>query len=127
MMGQFKMMGALAGLMKNQERLREMSEDLKKRLGELRVSAETGGGAVRATASGKLRIISIDIDPAMFQGLATGSDDDRVLAEDLMAGAVNAALEKAQEAAQQEIAEMMQTLGLPDLPEGLGGLLGGSQ
>jgi nucleoid-associated protein EbfC len=125
MMEQFKMMGALAGLMKNQERLREMSEELKQRLEQVRVSAETGGGAVRATASGKLRIVSIDIDPAMFQGLASsGSDEDRGLAEDLIAGAVNAALEKAQEAAQQEIAAMMGDLGLPNLPEGLGGLLG---
>ncbi|MFG0252209.1 MAG: YbaB/EbfC family nucleoid-associated protein [Phycisphaerales bacterium JB038] len=125
MMEQFKMMGALAGLMKNQERLREMSEELKQRLEQVRVTAETGGGAVRATASGKLRIISIEIDPAMFQGLASaGSDEDRGLAEDLIAGAVNAALEKAQEAAQQEIAAMMGDLGLPNLPEGLGGLLG---
>jgi hypothetical protein len=127
MMGQFKMMGALAGLMKNQDRLREMSEELKQRLSDLRVSAETGGGAVRATANGKMRILSIDIDPTMFQGLASsGSDDDRILAEDLIAGAVNAALEKAQEAAQEEIASMMGDLGLGELPEGLGGLLGGS-
>ncbi|MCK4873026.1 MAG: YbaB/EbfC family nucleoid-associated protein [Phycisphaerales bacterium] len=125
MMDQFKMMGALAGLMKNQDRLKELAEDLKHKLGELRVTAETGGGAVRATASGHMRIISIEIDQAMLAGfISADRPDDRMLAEDLIAGAVNAALERAQEAAQQVITAAMSELGLPSLPPGLTGLLG---
>ena len=125
MLDQFKMMGALAGLLRNQERIKELSEDVKQRLAEIRVSAETGGGAVRATASGTMRIVSVDIEPTMLQALVESEgDENRMLAEDLIAGAVNAALEKAQQAAQDEVAAVMGEVGLPDLPGSLGGFLG---
>ena len=125
MMEQFKMMGALAGLMKNQQKLREIGEEVKRKLAELRVTAETGGGAVRATASGSMRIISVELEPSLFSGLVgSGGEDDRMLAEDLIAGAVNAALEKAQLAAQEEVSSAMGGLGLPDIPADLTNLLG---
>ena len=126
MMEQFKMMGALAGLMKNQQKLREIGEEVKRKLAELRVTAETGGGAVRATASGSMRIISVELEPSLFSGLVgSGGEDDRMLAEDLITGAVNAALEKAQLAAQEEVSSAMGGLGLPDIPADLTNLLGG--
>ena len=125
MMEQFKMMGALAGLMKNQQKLREIGEEVKRKLAELRVTAETGGGAVRATASGSMRIISVELEPSLFSGLVgSGGEDDRMLAEDLITGAVNAALEKAQLAAQEEVSSAMGGLGLPDIPADLTNLLG---
>lgn len=126
MFDQFKAMGALAGLMKNQDKLKAAAEELKDRLGEMRVSAETGGGAVRATASGHMRIVSIEVEPAVFTGLAGDeAAENKTLAEDLIAGAVNAALTKAQELAQQELAAAMSDMGLPDLPPDFGRLLGG--
>ena len=46
------------------------------------------------------------------------------MAEDLLAGAVNAALAKAREAAQQQLAAVAGEMNLPLPPGGLGGLLG---
>ena len=50
--------------------------------------------------------------------------DDRAMAEDLIAGAVNAALSKARKAAEDEFHAAASELGLPIPPGGLGGLMG---
>lgn len=124
MFDSLKGMAGLAGLMKDLPRIKARVEEAKQRLGELTVEAETGGGAVRATANGHLKIVSIDIDHALFTGLVTATtDDDRTLAEDLISGAVNAALQKARDLAEREMSEAMQELGVPMPPGGLGGLL----
>ena len=85
----------------------------------------TGGGAVRVTANGQMRITSVRVDQAMLSTLVeTNNADDRAMAEDLIAGAVNAALQKAKEAASEHVSEAARELTLPIPPGGLGGLLG---
>lgn len=125
MFDSLKGMAGLAGLMKDLPRLKARMEQAREELGRLTVEADTGGGAVRAVASGHLRLISLTIDPALMSGLVDASSpDDRAMAEDLIAGAVNAALEKAREAAQQHLADAARDLNLPIPAGGLGGLLG---
>ncbi|TVQ53310.1 MAG: YbaB/EbfC family nucleoid-associated protein [Phycisphaerales bacterium] len=117
-------MAGLAGLMKDLPKLKARMEEMKERLGEVEVEAETGGGAVRARANGKLRIVEIKIDPALMAGLVdAANEDDRAMAEDLVTGAVNAALQKAREAAEEHMAEVASEMGLPMPPGGLGGLM----
>ncbi len=119
-----KGMAGLAGLVKDLPRVKAKLEEAKARLGEMTVTAETGGGAVRVTASGLLRVVSIEIDPALMGALADGGgDEDRAMAEDLIVGAVNSALTKARELAEREISEAASELGLPLPPGGLGGLI----
>jgi DNA-binding YbaB/EbfC family protein len=120
-----KGMAGIAGLMKDLPRLKARMEQDREELGRVTVEADTGGGAVRAVANGHLRILSITIDPALMGGLLDATNpDDRSMAEDLIAGAVNAALEKAREAAQQQLAHAASELNLPLPPGGLSGLLG---
>jgi len=121
----FKNMSGLAGLMKNAGQMREQFEQFREEAKAIRVTAETGGGVVRATASGAMRIVSIEIDPTMFAGLVSATEDqDRQLAEDLIAGAVNAALEKAQQQVTEELSRRASEMGI-SLPPGmdLGNLL----
>ncbi len=125
MFDNLKGMAGLAGVMKDLPRLKQKMEEVKLRLGEIVVEAETGGGAVRVKATAQLRIISIDIDDVLMNSLVdSGNPDDRAMAEDLMTGAVNAALEKAREAAELEMSEAAREFGLPIPSGGLGGLLG---
>lgn len=127
MFGNLKNLQNLAGLMKNTGEIRQQLEELKQELSKARLEAETGGGAVRATVSGAMRVVKVEIDPAMFGALVDSTQpDDRAMAEDLIAGAVNAALEKAQRHAAEEMSRRAEELGLP-IPPGadLGGLLGG--
>jgi DNA-binding YbaB/EbfC family protein len=125
MFDSLKGMAGLAGLMKDLPRIKARMEQAREELERITVQAETGGGAVRAMATGHMRIVSIAVDQAMLSGLVDSSNpDDLAMAEDLIAGAVNAALEKAREAAQQHLAQAASDLNLPLPPGGLGGLLG---
>jgi DNA-binding YbaB/EbfC family protein len=118
-----KSMGKVAALLKNKDKIKQAAEDTKAHLEALRVEGEAGGGAVRVTVSGAMRVESVRIDPAVATGLA-GSPDDRAMAEALVTHATNDALARAQEAAKQAIERTAQDLGLGDLGDlgDLGGL-----
>lgn len=120
-----KGMASLAGLMKDLPRLKAKMEQVKERLGGQTVQAETGGGAVRVTANGLLRVVSVEIDPALLSGLVDASNpEDKAVAEDLVTGAVNAALGSAREMAEREMASAAGELGIPLPPDILKGLTG---
>ncbi len=124
MFDNLKGMAGLAGIMKDLPKIKAKMEEVKQRLAKLTVEAETGGGAVRATANGQLRIVNIQIDQALFAGIADAANpDDRVIAEELICGAVNTALEKARELAEQEMSGAAGEFGLPLPPGGLSGLI----
>ncbi len=124
MFDSLKAAGALAGLMKNKDALKASGERIKSRLGELRAAGGSGGGAVRATVSGDMKLISVTLEPAVCMGLASGSDASRVQVQQLIVEAVNNASDIAKVMAQREIAKEAEALGLPNMP-GLEGLLGG--
>jgi DNA-binding YbaB/EbfC family protein len=124
MFDNLKNLAGLAGIMKDLPRIKARMEQAKEELNRVRVQAESGGGAVRAIANGQLRIVSIHVDQAMISGLVDSQNpDDRTMAEDLIAGAVNAALEKARHEAERTLGEAARELNLPIPPGGLGGLL----
>lgn len=92
-----------------QEKLAEVQRELARRT----VQGTAGAGLVTATATGELRILSIEIDPQLLTG------GDRVMLQDLVAAAVNAALQNAQRMAQEEMQRVAGGLALP------GGVPGG--
>jgi DNA-binding YbaB/EbfC family protein len=101
----------LRSLLETAQRIQTQVGRVKDELGAKSVTAETGGGLVRCAANGRGEILSITIDPAIM-----GSDKKMV--EDLVVGAVNLALERARQLAQEELSRA--TGGLP-LPPGLFG------
>lgn len=114
----------MAGIMRDLPKIKARIQQAKEDLARITVSAETGGGAVRATANGQLRVVSIHVDQPLLSALVDATNaDDRAMAEDLITGAVNAALEKARERAEQELANAAQELNLPIPPGSLGGML----
>ncbi len=124
MLDNLKSMANVAGLLKDLPKIKERMAALKDRLGVQTVTGETGGGAVRVTATGLLRVVSIEVDPAMLAGLVDSTDpQDKAMAEDLITGAVNTALQKARELAEKEAAAVAGEFGLPLPPGGLGGLV----
>ena len=78
----------------------KMQEDMQKAQAELEVqefSATSGGGAVKATVSGKKEITSLTISPE-----AVDPEDVEML-QDLVISAVNEALRQADEAMEQSM------------------------
>ena len=100
----------LKGLIETAQRLQAEVVRVREQLASKTVQAETGGGLVQCVASGGGEIISITIDPAVV--------GDKRMIEDLVVGAVNLALERARELAQNELGRV--TGGLP-LPPGMFG------
>lgn len=122
MFDKLKALGAVASLMKDKDRLRESGERVKARTAAIRAEGQSGQGAVRVVASGHLRVVSIELAPALTAGIAI-DDRTRDLAGALIAEAVNDALAAAQRLVQEELRREAEALGLGNLPGELGGLL----
>jgi len=101
----------LRNLLETAQRIQTQVARIKDELAGKTVEGETGGGLVRCVASGQGELLSVTIDPTLFTG-------EKKMVEDLVVGAVNLALDRARELAQQELARA--TAGLP-LPPGLFG------
>ena len=98
------------------EQARELTEKMQRIQEELRmrtVEATVGGGMVTVRVNGGLELVAIQIDPQ-----AVDPRDVNML-QDLIVSAVNQAMRRAGELAQQE---MQRVTGMP-----IGGLSGGSQ
>ena len=116
MLNQMKLMGVLAGLMKNQDRLQASAQRVRAALSATRVPGEAGGGAARATFTCDMKLVAVELSPS----LACGLDDDanRSEAEALVTEAVNDGLARAQETAKAAVAAELDELGLTELLAG---------
>lgn len=103
----------MADLFKKAQKMQEEMNRVQESLEEMTVEGAAGGGVVTATVNGKLKLLSVQIDPEVIQS------DDKEMLEDLITAAVNQALEKAQELAQQEMQKVAGGM-LGNLP--LGGM-----
>ena len=79
------------------------------RLGEMEYTASTGGGAVKVTVTGDLRVKNVSIDPE-----AVDLDDIEML-EDMILAAVNDAIESAESSASQQMSALTGVLNIPGL------------
>jgi DNA-binding YbaB/EbfC family protein len=101
-------------LQKMMKQAQKMAADMQKaqeELADAEVEGSAGGGAVKVVASGDLRIMSVAIDGAAFDGEPDA--DDLEMLGDTVTAAVNDALDKARE---------MQAEAMGPLSGGLGGM-----
>jgi hypothetical protein len=124
MFDSLKSLAGLAGVMKDLPRMKRRMEEVKRQLVDRRVIGESGGGAVRVTADGTLRVHRIEIDPAIAASLASAhADSSRAMIERLLIEAVNGALDQSRATAERELTAVAEELGIP-LPAGaLSGLV----
>lgn len=83
--------GNMQQLMKQAQKMQEDMAKAQEQLADTEVEAESGGGLVKVTMTGKGKIVSINIKPA-----AVDPDDVEML-EDLIIAAINEASNKADE------------------------------
>ena len=130
MFDQMKAMGAVAGLLKNKDKLKQAGEEFREKLERLRVTGVAGGSAVRVTVTGHLEVVEVFIDPAVIAGVNAeetvggGGGEGREMAQNLVMEATNDAIARARVLIAEEAKKMAEELGLPEMP-GLEKMLAG--
>jgi len=100
----------MAQVQKMQQEMQKAQEEIAKET----VTASAGGGAVKATMSGSLELISLEINPEVLD------PEDAEMVQDMVLAAVNEALNGAQELANKRLGGI--TGGLGDLGLNLPGM-----
>ena len=108
-----KGIGNLASIFKQAQQFQGRMSEFQENLGQLRVEGQAGGGMVTVEASGHQKILNIRVEESLLES------DDREMLEDLLVAAVNQALDKAKEAAAEEMSKMTGDMNLPGLEEAL--------
>ncbi len=102
----------MTNLFKQAQKMQEDMAKVQEALEEMSVEGSAGGGMVVAIATGKGKITSVKIDPEIV------SDEDIEMMEDMVAAAVNQAIEKSQEMANTEMQKVAGGM-LGNLPTGM--------
>ncbi len=106
----FKGLGGLGDMSKMMKAAGEMKtkmEALQEDLAAITVTGESGAGLVKATATAKGTLTSLDIDPSIFNA------DEKEVVEDLILAAIKDAQAKASERSQSEMRKITESMGLP--------------
>jgi DNA-binding YbaB/EbfC family protein len=101
-------LGDMSKLMKTAQEMQEKMAALQDEMDSMTVSGESGAGLVKATASLKGELRSLEIDPSIFVA------SEKEMVEDLILAAIKDAQTKASEKAQAEMAKLTGGLGLPE-------------
>ena len=104
----------MGGMNRNQmmQQARKMQEQLlaaQQKAAETEVRSTAGGGAVKVTAAGDMRIKSLTIDPSAID------PDDVEMLQDMILAAVNDALDSAEAMAGQQMSAVTGGLNIPGL------------
>ncbi len=103
----------LSKLLERAQQMQSKVSELQRSLASKTFEGSSGGGMVKALASGELRIMKIEIEDGLIAG------DDREMLQDLVAAACNAALGNAQRGVQEEFQRL--SGGMPGFPGSPGG------
>lgn len=100
-------LGDMAKMMKQAQDMQGKMAQMQEDLDHIIVEGVSGAGLVKATATAKGELKSLDIDPSIFNG------EDKEVVEDLILAAIKDAQSKAAERSQQEMGKMAEAMGLP--------------
>jgi hypothetical protein len=96
-------------MLKQAQKLQADLARLQEELGSRTVEGTAGGGMVKARATGKQEILSIEIEKEVVD------PEDLEMLQDLVTAAVNEALRKARELAAEEMGRLTGGVGIPGL------------
>lgn len=100
------MKGPLANLMQQAQRMQENLQRAQEELAHLEVTGQAGGGLVNVVMSGRHEVRRVSIDRKLFA-------DDAEMAEDLVAAAINDAVNKVSALSQERLGGVTAGMNLP--------------
>ena len=96
-------------MLRQAQQLQQRMLKLQDELEGATVEATAGGGVVKAVVTGKMKLVSLEIDPEVV------APDDVEMLQDLVLAAVNEGLEKAQEMASSKMSAITGGMNIPGL------------
>ncbi len=100
------MRGPMAQLMQQAQRMQENLKRAQEELAKLEVTGQSGGGMVSVVMNGRHEVRRVTIDRKLFA-------DDPEMAEDLVAAAINDAVNKIAAASQEQMSGVAGGMELP--------------
>jgi len=100
------MKGGIGNMMKQAQQLQANLQKAQAEIAAMEVTGESGGGMVKVTINGRHEAKRVQIDPSVPL-------DDREMVEDLVAAAINDAVQRLEAASQQRMAGLMGGMNLP--------------
>jgi len=94
-------------MMQQAKKMQENMQKMQDELAQTEVSGEAGGGMVKVTMTGSHQVRRIEIDPSLW------SEQDKDLIEDLVAAAVNSAVQNVESTVKAKQQEIMAGMPLP--------------
>ncbi len=101
------MKGPLAGLMQQAQRMQDDMKRVQEEIAQAEVTGQSGGGLVSVVMSGRHEVRRVTIDPKLFA-------DDHEMAEDLVAAAINDAVNKIAAVSQERMSGVAAGMNLPE-------------
>lgn len=98
--------GQLAGLMKQAQAMQDNLKKAQEELATIEVEGESGAGLVKVVMTCKHDVKRITIDPSLLA-------DDKDMLEDLVAAAINDAVQKVERTTQERMSSLMGGMNLP--------------
>ena len=100
------MKGGIGGMMKQAQKMQENMQKAQAELAEMEVTGKAGGGMVSVIMNGRHDVKRVSIDDALLE-------EDKDMLEDLVAAAVNDAVQQVEKTSQEKMAGMMGGMELP--------------
>src|SRR5580698_5576062 len=100
------MKGNINNLMKQAQAMQANMAKAQAEIANIEITGESGGGMVKVTMNGKHEVKRVQIEPQVVS-------EDREMLEDLIAAAINDAVNKVDAASQARMSSMMSGINLP--------------
>lgn len=100
------MKGSIGKIMQQAQEMQGKMQQAQDELARLEVTGESGAGLVKVTMTGKHEVRNVEIDSSVFE-------EDQDLLEDLMAAAINDAVQRVNATSQEKMSELTGGLNLP--------------
>jgi nucleoid-associated protein EbfC len=101
------MKGNIGNMMKQAQQLQANMQRAQAEIASMEVTGEAGGGMAKVVMTGKHEVRRVVLDQSLIGG------DDKEMLEDLIAAAINDAVQKVERATQSKMSALMGGVNLP--------------
>jgi len=100
------MKGQIGKMMQQAQAMQGKMQEAQEELAKMEIHGESGAGLVKVVMTGKHEVKSVTIDPSVF-------DEDKEFAEDLIAAAMNDAVQRVASTTKERMSELTGGMNLP--------------